>query len=81
VPLKAPDNIAKDPQSWLDKIASNAPAAEVYYPALIKHDLLDGYPTLIWRQPWLSPDSIMHWPPLMDIDRTPFVAWDKRIGQ
>lgn len=59
-----------------------APAAEVYYPAMTVTDSgLNDYPVLVWRQPWLSPDSILYWPPLIDIDRTPFVAWDKRIGQ
>jgi hypothetical protein len=77
-----PDDLAKgEPQSGLDKVTAEAPAAEIYYPQLTQRDWINSYPLLIWRQPWLSPDSVLHWPQLIDIDRTPFVTWDKRVGQ
>ena len=44
-------------------------------------NMLETYPVVIWPQPWLTPDSIMNWPRLIDPDRVPFTAWNKRIGQ
>jgi hypothetical protein len=29
--------------------------------------------------PWLQPEPMLKWPLLLDIDRTPFKAWDARI--
>jgi len=56
--------------------------AEFYYPVLV-HDrsMLDDYHILIWPQPWFSPDPMLHWPLLLDVDRTPFITWNKRVGQ
>jgi len=81
VPPPVPPNVAEPKRSWLDRVSENAPDAEIYYPGLKPANRLNDYPVLIWPQPWLSPDSMLHWPQLVDIDRTPFVAWDKRIGQ
>jgi hypothetical protein len=48
---------------------------------MIKGNGLDAYPLLIWQQPWLVPTSITAWPLLLDIDRVPFTAWTKRVGE
>jgi hypothetical protein len=67
--------------SWLERPAANAPPAQILFPSMITGNMLEGYPSLSWHQPWLSPDTIMHWPLLLDVDRVPFTAWTKRIGQ
>jgi hypothetical protein len=67
--------------SWLERPAANAPPAQILFPSMIAGNMLDGYPSLTWHQPWLSPDTIMHWPLLLDVDRVPFTAWTRRIGQ
>jgi len=78
VPPVVPQDLAGSP---LDRVAANGPAAQFLYPALVKADGVEVYPPLTWQQPWFSPDSIMHWPLLLDIDRIPFGAWDRRVGQ
>jgi len=79
IPAAVPDNVAEK-RSPLDRISENGPDAEIYYPGLKQADRLNDYPVLIWPQPWLSPVSMLRWPQLVDIDRTPFVAWDRRVG-
>jgi len=81
-PPPVPSNVAASPPSELERPAAHAPVAEFYYPVLV-HDrsMLDDYHVLVWPQPWLNPDSIMHWPLLLDADRTPFTTWNKRVGQ
>jgi hypothetical protein len=71
----------KEPPSWLERAGPNAPEAAIYFPAMVKGNGLDAYPLLIWQQPWLVPISITAWPLLLDIDRAPFTAWTKRIGE
>lgn len=68
--------------SWLERVSDQAPPAEIYFLSTVNgRDALETYPALTWQQPWLSPDTIMNWPLLLDIDRVPFATWDKRIGQ
>ena len=57
------------------------PGPEVFYPTIIfnKANILEMTP-LTMKQPWLSPQSISGWPPLLDIDRPSFREWNKRIG-
>jgi hypothetical protein len=76
--LPPPENVATAP---LEKVTPRAPAAEFYYPALTKGEMLTSYPVLVWPQPWFSPDGMHDWPKLIDIDRTPFVTWERRVGQ
>jgi hypothetical protein len=71
----------KEPPSWLERAGPQAPEAAIYFPAMIKGNGLDAYPLLIWQQPWLVPTSITAWPLLLDIDRVPFTAWTKRVGE
>jgi hypothetical protein len=75
-----PEPPAPPPASWLERVNANGPAAEIYFPALTPGNGLETYPLLVWRQPWLDPVSSLYWPKLIDIDRTPFMAWDRRIG-
>jgi hypothetical protein len=82
VPPSPPADVAvAPPPSELEKAAASAPVAEFYYPTLLHHNMLDDYHVLIWPQPWFNPDTMVHWPVLLDVDRTPFIAWNKRIGQ
>ena len=88
-----PKRLAKDPR-WhtpadrpllpVGQIEAKAPTTgdemEIYFPTLQAGNILDGYP-LIYPQPWLAPDSMRNWPLLLDVDRIPFAAWDRRIGQ
>lgn len=80
-PEKSPKPEPPPKQSWLERVSDNAPTAEIYFPELKPGNGLETYPPMIWHQPWLTADSIMHWPLLLDIDRVPFTAWNKRIGQ
>ena len=74
-----PANVAD--ASALEHATPAAKSAEIFYPELIKGSGLDVYPILVWPQNWLNPDGAHNWPKLIDIDRVPFLAWDKRIGQ
>jgi hypothetical protein len=60
-------------------VAAAGVQTEVFYPAMVKGAGVDSYPRLVWRQPWLSADSIIHWPLLLDVDQKPFTAWTKRV--
>jgi hypothetical protein len=71
----------KEPPSWIERAGPKAPEAAIYFPAMVKGNGLDAYPLLIWQQPWLVPISITSWPLLLDVDRVPFTAWTKRIGE
>jgi hypothetical protein len=44
-----------------------------------KANILEMTP-LTMHQPWLTPQSILSWPLLLDVDRPSFREWDKRIG-
>jgi len=81
IPSRIPANVAGDPLPGLNQAATHAPVAEFYYPELVRGDGVPARPLLVWQQPWLSPVSIIEWPLLIDIDQTPFIAWDKRIAQ
>ena len=74
-----PANVAD--ASALEHATPAAKSAEIFYPELVKGSGLDVYPILVWPQNWLNPDGAHNWPKLIDIDRVPFGAWDKRIGQ
>jgi len=81
--LPPPDNVAaagKPP--GLDRVAAQAPVAQLLYPELTKGgERLNAYPVMIWPQPWLSPNTMLEWPLLIDIDEKPFTTWSKRIAQ
>lgn len=84
--LHWPQRVAADmPEkpSWLERSSDKANPAEIYFLTTVngRGNPLEAYPPLMWRQPWLTPNSIMNWPLLIDIDRTPFAAWNKRIGE
>lgn len=78
-PPKVPDNWASAPQPG--KVIAPDKKAEIFYPDVVKTEPeLAWQPKLNWGQPWLTPASMVYWPQLIDIDRVPFIAWDKRIG-
>jgi hypothetical protein len=54
---------------------------EILYPTMVfnKANILEMNP-LPMHQPWLSSQSILGWPLLLDADRPSFREWDKRIG-
>ena len=54
---------------------------EIFYPTMVfnKANILEMMP-LTMHQPWLSPQSILNWPLLLDVDRPSFREWEKRIG-
>ena len=54
---------------------------EIFYPTMVfnKASILEMMP-LTMKQPWLSPQPISGWPPLLDVDRPSFREWEKRIG-
>ena len=68
------------PITFLNKKPENP---EVYYPGLKSHSAFGFGPVtpLTWRHPWFTPIPITDWPLLLDVDRVPFTAWEKRIGQ
>jgi hypothetical protein len=57
------------------------PEPEIFYPTMVfnKTNILEMMPLTV-KQPWLSPQSILGWPLLLDVDRPSFREWDKRIG-
>jgi hypothetical protein len=67
--------------SWLERASDKTAPAEIYFPAMMRGNMLEAYQPLIWQQPWLTATSIMHWPLLLEVDRVPFTVWTKRIGQ
>ena len=54
---------------------------EIFFPTMVfnKANILEMIPLTI-HQAWLSPQSILSWPLLLDVDRPSFREWDKRIG-
>ena len=76
-----PANVAAAATAPLEHATPAAKSAEIFYPELVKGSGLDVYPILVWPQNWLNPDGAHNWPKLIDIDRVPFGAWDRRIGQ
>ena len=70
------------PKPVLSKPIEPAKAEPVIVFPLVEYNkanILQQLPLML-PQPWLSPDYMHNWPLLLDIDRTPFKAWDKRIG-
>ena len=57
------------------------PEPDIFYPTMAfnKANILEMMPLTI-QQPRLSPQSILGWPLLLDVDRPSFREWDKRIG-
>jgi hypothetical protein len=62
-------------------VALPKPDAEILFPEL-KRGLFgfEPEPVLSWSVNWFAKASMLEWPLLIDIDRPPFVAWDRRIG-
>ena len=52
--------------------------AEVFFPSLAHGNILASYPLML-PVPWLQPEPMLEWPLILDVDRTPFKAWDARI--
>jgi len=74
-----------DPPDWKalpEKVAADVGArgvrTEIYFPSLDHGNILASYPLML-PMPWLSPEPMIEWPLLLDIDRTPFKAWDARV--
>ena len=55
--------------------------AQIFFPSIGRGNLLESIPSQGWPQAWLQPASITGWPLLIDIDRVPFLTWDRRVGQ
>jgi len=75
-----PANVAEAAPSALERAAPKAAAAEILFPALQRTEMTTVYP-LLFPVAWFDPRGMHDWPLLLDIDRVPFGAWDKRIGQ
>jgi hypothetical protein len=74
-------NIVPAPPPKQVTTTKELPEPEIVYPTIVfnKANILEMMP-LTMKQPWLSPQSISGWTPLLDIDRPSFRQWDKRIG-
>jgi hypothetical protein len=84
IPQPTPNNIAGEaprPDLDLERVGTHGPVAAVYYPELKPGETLAA--PVFWPLPiaWLSPLSMVFWPVILDVDRIPFIAWNKRIGQ
>ena len=75
-----PANVAEAAPSALEQATPKAPTAEILFPALIRTEMTTAYP-LFMPVAWFNPAGMHDWPLILDIDRVPFGAWDKRIGQ
>ena len=75
-----PANVAEAAPSALEQAAPKAAAAEILFPALIRTEMTTAYP-LFMPVAWFNPAGMHDWPLILDIDRVPFGAWDRRIGQ
>jgi hypothetical protein len=75
-----PANVAEAKPSPLEQATPKAAAAEILFPALIRTEMTTVYP-LLFPVAWFNPHGMHDWPLLLDIDRVPFGAWDRRIGQ
>ena len=75
-----PANVAEAAPSALERAAPKAAAAEILFPALIRTEMTTAYP-LFMPVAWFNPAGMHDWPLILDIDRVPFGAWDRRIGQ
>jgi hypothetical protein len=66
----------------VEKASTETKVATVYFPE-VQPGLFGFAPVipLSWTQPWYSPSSIATWPPMIDVDRVPFTAWTKRVGE
>jgi hypothetical protein len=58
---------------------------EIIFPT-VKHNNaeffgLDPVSPLSWSVAWFMPAPITGWPLLLDIDQTPFIIWERRIGR
>jgi hypothetical protein len=72
----------RKPEISVEKATTETKAATVYYPDM--QPGLFGFAPVIplsWALPLYSPYSIATWPPMIDVDRVPFTAWSKRIGE
>ena len=58
---------------------------EIIFPT-VKHNNAEFFglnpaPPLSWSVAWFMPAPITDWPLLLDIDQTPFITWERRIGR
>jgi hypothetical protein len=58
---------------------------EIFFPTVRLNSAdffgLGPAPQLSWSVPWFAPAPIASWPPLLDIDRMPFITWERRVGR
>ena len=58
---------------------------EIIFPTVIHNNAeffgLGLVPPLGWSVAWFMPAPITGWPLLLDIDQTPFITWERRIGR
>jgi len=82
-PIRQAANIAPAslPRQVTTTTERTLPEPEIFYPTMAfnKANILEMM-SLTMQQPWLSPQSILGWPLLFDVDRPSFREWEKRIG-
>ena len=76
-----PANVAEATPSPLEQATPKAGAAEILFPALVRIETMATTYPLIIPVAWFDPHGMHDWPLILDIDRVPFGAWDRRIGQ
>jgi len=75
-----PANVAEAPASPLEQATPKVKAAEILFPSLVRSEMRAAY-SLFMPVAWFDPHGMHDWPLILDIDRVPFAAWDKRVGQ
>jgi hypothetical protein len=76
------DNPRRKVEVSVEKASTETKEATVYFPEF--RPGLFGFAVVMplsWSHPWYSPRSIATWPPMIDVDRVPFTAWTKRVGE
>jgi hypothetical protein len=71
-------------QDW-SEMPPVAAKREIFFPTVKHNDTeffgLAPVPPLNWPVTWFTPAPISGWPQLLDIDRAPFINWERRIGR
>ena len=80
----APAQMIDSMQDW-SEMPPVAAKREIFFPT-VKHNDTEFFglapaPPLSWPVAWFTPAPISGWPQLLDIDRAPFINWDRRIGR
>ena len=80
----APAQMIDSMQDW-SEMPPVAAKREIFFPTVKHNDTeffgLAPVPPLNWPVTWFTPAPISGWPQLLDIDRAPFINWERRIGR